>query len=149
MRRYDLTPLFRSAIGFDQFDRLFDAGRSSQAGGFPPYNILKHGEDEYRIVMAVAGFSEADLELTVADQTLVISGKQAQEEDESATYLHRGIAGRAFERRFALAENVNVVSAKLENGLLNVDLKREVPEHLKPRKIEIASAPQVESREAA
>jgi molecular chaperone IbpA len=148
MRRYDLTPLFRSAIGFDQFDRLFDAGRASQAGGFPPYNILKR-DDDYRIVMAVAGFSEEDLELTVVDNTLVIAGKQAQE-DETATYLHRGIAGRAFERRFALAENVNVTSAKLENGLLSVDLKREVPEHLKPRKIEISGAtPQVESREAA
>lgn len=150
MRRYDLSPLLRSSVGFDHFDRLFDtiSRADTNANGYPPYNIEKSGEDGYRITMAVAGFSEADLNINLTDNTLTIKGEQASV-DENVTYLHRGIAGRAFERRFQLAEDIRVVSAALENGLLHVDLVREVPEHKKPRQIEITSAadstPQVEA----
>jgi molecular chaperone IbpA len=144
MRAQILTPLLRSTIGFDRFDRLLDAAaRASEADrSYPPYNIEKTGEDDYRITMAVAGFAFADLDVTQAENVLVIRGKGAANGDGNATtgansFLHRGIARRAFERRFELADTIKVVGANLELGLLHVDLVREIPEHRKPRKIEI------------
>ena len=151
MRTFDLTPLLRSTVGFDQFDRLFNAvGRLDEGSlNYPPYNIEKSGEDAYRITMAVAGFGESDLDLTVSDNTLTVKGAQ-QPEKEDVKYLHRGIAGRAFERRFELADTIKVTGARLENGLLHIDLVREVPEHKKPRKIEIGAAqPALEQKQAA
>jgi len=141
MRTYDLSPLFRSTVGFDRMSRFLDAALNADesAVGYPPYNIEKTGEDTYRIVMAVAGFGEDDLEIVSNENTLVIKGR-ARTDDEEVTYLHRGIAGRAFERRFQLADYVNVQGAELRNGLLFVELKREVPEALKPRTIAINAA---------
>ncbi len=138
MRTYDLTPLLRSTIGFDRFNRLLEAGTKldENALAYPPYNIEKTGEDDYRITMAVAGFSADDIDVTAKENTLVISGK-ALPEREGTTYLHRGVAGRAFERRYELADTIKVVGASLENGLLHVDLVREIPEALKPRRIAI------------
>ena len=137
MRRYDLAPLLRSSVGFDRFDQLFDAARQSDGGTnpYPPYNIEKKGDD-YRITMAVAGFTEADIEITVKENTLIVEGR-ALAEPEGVEYLHHGIAGRGFERRFQLAENVQVTGARLENGLLHVDLQHQTPEHMKPRRIEL------------
>jgi molecular chaperone IbpA len=154
MRTIDFTPVFRSSVGFDRMARLMDhalraTDASNAAPAYPPYNIEKLSEDDYRITMAVAGFSEADLELTVENGTLVITGKQERAEDEK-TYLHRGIATRAFERRFDLADHIKVVGADIENGLLHVTLVREVPEAMKPRTIEIArKTPALESSKAA
>lgn len=141
MRAFDLSPLFRSTVGFDHLSRMLDAAQrlDDTAFSYPPYNIEKLGEDDYRITMAVAGFAETDLDLTVQDHTLVISGK-AHRDDEQKTYLHRGIAGRSFERRFELADFIRVEGASLANGLLHVDLKREVPERMKPRTIKIEAA---------
>ncbi len=141
MRHFDLTPLYRSTVGFDRFNRVFDAiGRvDTPAQTYPPYNIEKSGEDAYRITMAVAGFREADIDVTVTDSTLVITGKQTVDQD-GVEYLHRGIAGRPFERRFELADGIKVVGGRLENGLLHVDLVREVPAHKRPRQIKIEAA---------
>ena len=140
MRRYDLAPLLHSSVGFDRFDQLFDAARQSNLTNrpYPPYNIEKL-EDSYRISLAVAGFSEADVEVTVKENALVVEGKPLAERDGVA-YLHHGIAGRGFERRFQLADNVQVTGASLENGLLHIDLERHTPEHLKPRRIDIEKA---------
>lgn len=142
MRAFDLSPLLRSTVGFDHLSRMLDAAQrlDDTAFSYPPYNIEKLSEDDYRITMAVAGFAESDLDITVHDHTLTISGK-ARHEDESAKYLHRGIAGRSFERRFELAEFIRVEGANLTNGLLHVTLKREVPEQKKPRTIAIETAP--------
>jgi len=151
MATYDLSPLFRSTIGFDRLGRLLEASRTADPVAYPPYNIEKLGDNAYRITMAVAGFGEGDLDITAQDNTLTIRGK-AQPEPQGAQYLYRGIAGRAFERRFQLAEHVEVVSARLENGLLHVELARRVPEALKPRKIEIgagAQHPTIEQKQAA
>lgn len=150
---YDLTPLFRSSIGFDRMSRLMDAASrlDAKAPGYPPYNIEKTGDDAYRITMAVAGFAEDDLDVTVKESSLVISGKAAPEAETSA-YLHRGIGRRAFERRFELADHIRIGGASLVNGLLHVELVREVPEAMKPRTITIErkSAPKaVEGRKAA
>ncbi len=139
MRSYDLSPLFRSTVGFDRMNRLFDTAVNTEVPSYPPYNIEKLGEDEYRVTMAVAGFGTDDLEITQKDNALFIKG-DAKGNGADTKYLHRGIATRAFERKFALAEHVNVAGASLENGILVVDLKREVPEALKPRKIAIAGA---------
>jgi molecular chaperone IbpA len=137
---YDFTPLFRTAIGFDRMARLMSTAQEvAAAPTYPPYNIAKTGDDSYRLTMAVAGFSQDDLELTVKDNALVIAGKVAADAD--GELLHRGIAGRAFERRFALADHIVVEGADLRHGLLHVSLKRVVPEALKPRRIEIGSAP--------
>jgi molecular chaperone IbpA len=135
---FDLSPLFHTAIGFDRIHQLLEAALSTDqsALSYPPYNIERTGDDAYRIVMAVAGFSEDDLDVTVKENQLVISGKLKEEGDQSR-YLHRGIAGRAFERRFQLADYIRVEGARLVNGLLQIDLVREVPEALKPRKIKI------------
>lgn len=138
MTTYDLSPLYRTAIGFDRLaDMLTNASRVD-GNGYPPYNIEARGEDQYRISMAVAGFSESDLEIVTEQNTLTVSGaRSADEEEEDREFLYRGIATRSFERRFQLADHVRVVSAKLENGLLHIELKRELPEQMKPRKIEI------------
>jgi molecular chaperone IbpA len=152
MRTYDLSPLFRSSIGFDRLSRLIEASQATEAVAYPPYNIEKLGENAYRITMAVAGFGEGDIDIVVQDNALTVRGK-AQAEPETAQFLHRGIAGRAFERLFQLADHVEVEGARLENGLLHVELVRRIPEQLKPRKIEIASgkpsAPTIEHRQAA
>jgi len=142
MRPFDLSPLLRSTVGFDHLSRMLDAAQrvDDSAFSYPPYNIEKLSEDDYRITMAVAGFAESDLEITVHDRTLIITGK-AKREEETAQYLHRGIAGRSFERRFELADHIRVEGADLANGLLHVTLKREVPEQMKPRTIRIEAAP--------
>ncbi len=140
MRTFDLTPLFRSTVGFDRLAALLDtAGRlDDQSFSYPPYNIEKLSDDEYRITMAVAGFAEKDLEITAKDRSLVVTGKGTQE--SGIQYLHRGVAGRSFERRFELADYIQVKGANLVNGLLHIDLVRVVPEALKPRTIAIGNA---------
>ena len=149
MRSFDLTPLFRSTVGFDRLSDMLDAaGRAEEQNGYPPYNIEKLSEDGYRITMAVAGFAEGELELVQKGGLLSIAGK-AKPEPEGKTYLHRGIARRAFERRFELADHIVVKGAKLENGLLHVELAREVPEALKPRKISIDAAAEAGLKYAA
>ncbi len=142
MRTHDLTPLLRATVGFDRMFNMLDAATRLDEGAlsYPPYNIEKTGEDAYRIVMAVAGFGEADLDVTVKENSLVISGKKDKAEDAKAKYLHRGIAARAFERRFDLADHIRVTGARLENGLLHVELVHEVPEAMKPRSIAIDAA---------
>jgi molecular chaperone IbpA len=152
MRAFDLSPLLRSGVGFDRFDRLFDmALRFDEAGGgYPPYNIEKTGEDSYRITMAVAGFTEDDLAVTVDRNTLTVSGRGKEEKGDAAVqYLHRGIARRAFERRFELADSIEVTGAALENGLLHIELRRIVPEALKPRQIKINAAVEATPDKAA
>lgn len=141
MDRFDFSPLFRSTIGFDRLARLIDTATrvDNAALSYPPYNIEKTGEDAYRLTMAVAGFARNELDITVHENTLIVTGK-AQGEDENGRYLHRGIARRAFERRFSLADHLKVTGASLDNGLLHVDLVREVPEAMKPRTIQIAGA---------
>ena len=152
MRTYDLTPLFRSTIGFDRWSNLFDAALRGETNGvsYPPYDIEKLGEDAYRITTAVAGFGEDDLDVAVHDNLLVVSGKSAEDRGNGKSYLYRGIAARAFERRFSLADHVQVNSASLANGVLTIDLVREVPESLKPRRIAIgAGEPAIEGAKAA
>jgi molecular chaperone IbpA len=139
MTSYDFAPLFRTAIGFDRLARLMDtAASSAEASGYPPYNIEKLGDESYRLTMAVAGFKPEELDLTVKDNTLLISGRPAAETQEHEV-LYRGIAGRAFERRFVLADHIVVEGAEMNNGLLHVGLKRVVPEALKPRRIEVST----------
>jgi len=141
MRAYDFSPLYRSAIGFDRLAGLLDSASrlDAQAPSYPPFNVERLDENDTRVTMAVAGFTEDELEIEVKDQALTISGKKV-DADEDRTYLHRGIATRSFERRFQLADHVQVTSAKLENGLLHVDTRREIPEALKPRTISIQSS---------
>ena len=154
MDRFDFSPLFRSTIGFDRLTRLVDAATrvDSASLAYPPYNIEKTGEDAYRLTMAVAGFSPAELDITVQENTLLVTGK-AQKEDDNGGYLHRGIARRAFERRFNLADHMKVTSANIDNGMLHVDLVHEVPEAAKPRTIKIGMSveprPQVTEQKAA
>jgi molecular chaperone IbpA len=141
--RLDFSPLFRSTVGYDRlFDMLDSAADASQ--GYPPYNIERSDDTHYRITLAVAGFGEKDLTVEVRDGVLTVSGKR--EEDAAPKFLHHGIAGRAFERRFQLAEHVEVRAAKLENGLLHVELERVVPEEKKPRRIAI-NAPELKTIE--
>lgn len=145
MRAFDLSPLLRSSIGFDRVNQLFElANRMDDAAtSYPPYNIEKRGEDAYRITMAVAGFSQDELDVTVKENSLIVTGKAAEQptvEGEQVSYLHRGIARRAFERRFELADTVKVVGADLKDGLLHIALKREIPEAKKPRQIQIGTA---------
>ena len=141
MTAYDFAPLFRTAIGFDRLARLMDTATSAaEAPGYPPYNIEKTGDDSYRLTMAVAGFSPEDIEMVVKDNTLVVSGR-VNDEGQKGEVLYRGIAGRAFERRFVLADHIVVDGADLQNGLLHVGLKRVVPEALKPRRSLSATAP--------
>ena len=141
MRTFDLTPLYRSTVGFDRLASILDqvSTAAESQNTYPPYNIEKTGENAYRITLAVAGFSDDELTIEAKEGQLVVTGRKAEAEDK-ATVLHRGIATRAFERRFQLADHVRAVDAVTENGLLHVDLVREVPEALKPRKIEISRA---------
>lgn len=140
MTSVDFAPLFRSAIGFDRLARLVDTAASAQdVQSYPPYNIEKTGDDTYRLTMAVAGFRPDDLDLTVKDNTLIVSGRVGHDAPKTEM-LYRGIAGRAFERRFVLADHIVVEGADVQHGLLHVGLKRIVPEALKPRKIVIGNA---------
>ena len=139
MTRFDFSPLFRSTVGFDRMMNLLEASARSGEDGYPPYNIEKMGENDYRITMAVAGFGENDLVIEVKDSTVTVSGSTSGEGDQERAYLYRGIAGRSFKRAFQLADHVHVSGANLENGLLHVDLVREVPEALKPRTIKIST----------
>jgi molecular chaperone IbpA len=139
MRTIDFSPLFRHSVGFDRMQRLLDAAsQTEQNSAYPPYNIEQLGENGYQVTLAVAGFAEGDIDITLTDRTLVVSGKMSDGEGER-NFLYRGIAGRAFERRFELADHIHVKGASLENGLLHVALERVVPESEKPRKIEIAA----------
>jgi molecular chaperone IbpA len=135
--RYDFSPLFRSSVGFDRLAQLMDSARD-EAPSYPPYNIERTGEDQYRITMAVAGFAESDIEITAQENGLSVTGKQPKDEAPKSL-LYRGIAGRPFQRRFELAEYIRVTGASLENGLLHIELVREVPEAVKPRSIKIGS----------
>ena len=140
MRNYDLSPLFRSSVGFDRWSDLFDTalrGDASAQTTYPPYNIEKTGEDAYRITMAVAGFGEADIDVTQQENLLVVEGKQAADKVDGSHYLYRGIANRAFQRRFSLADHVTVRDARLVNGVLEISLVREVPEAKRPRKVAV------------
>jgi molecular chaperone IbpA len=151
MRTFDLSPLYRSTIGFDRLFSMLDAFESTP--GYPPYNIERTGENEYRISVAVAGFAENELSIEAKEDTLTIKGAKQQKDEPAGEMLYQGIAARAFERVFQLAEHVHVKSATLENGLLHVHLVREVPEAKKPRQIPIgtgkAAKPQVIDSKAA
>lgn len=150
MNTLDFAPLFRSAIGFDRMARLAETARAAAEGSsYPPYNIEKTGEDSYVLTMAVAGFGPDDIDVVAHENTLTVSGKAPQAQAENGRVLYRGIAGRAFERRFVLADHIVVEGADLQHGLLHVALRREVPEALKPRRIAIqAGAPKVIQNEA-
>ncbi|WP_299848618.1 Hsp20 family protein [uncultured Roseovarius sp.] len=145
MRNFDLAPLYRATVGFDQIADMMDRVLSSEISQptYPPYNIEKTADDTYRISIAVAGFSDADLSVEVKEGSLIVSARKS-DEDDSKTYLHRGIATRAFERKFQLADHVRVNGAAHADGMLHIDLVREVPEALKPRRIEIASRAAIE-----
>ncbi len=145
MRRFDLAPLYRATVGFDQIADMMDRiiTDTASAPSYPPYNIEKTADDAWRISIAVAGFAENDLSVEVRENALIVSAKKAEDED-NRSYLHRGIANRAFERRFGLADHVRVSGASHVNGMLNIDLVREVPEALKPRQIEIAKGDTVD-----
>jgi molecular chaperone IbpA len=136
---FDFTPLYRSTIGFDRLAQLLDDVAGVEAPAYPPYNIERVGEDEYRITMAVAGFAPADVSIEVKQNALTVTGKKA-ENGEKGEFLHQGIAARAFERRFQLADFVQVTGAEMADGLLHVSLKREIPEAMKPRTIAIKGA---------
>jgi len=139
MTTVDFSPLFRSVIGFDRLADALEMASRSEGGGYPPYNIEIEDENKYRITMAVAGFTEGDLNLEARENILTVSGKRPEDEKEHR-YLYRGIANRSFERKFQLADYVRVVDARLSNGLLHIHLVREVPEAMKPRKIEVRGA---------
>lgn len=138
---FDFAPFYRATVGFDRvFDLLDSVASQTNGSGYPPYNIEKSGEDTYRIVMAVAGFAEAELNVTQKEGELLVSGQSAPNSDAGREYLYRGIAARDFERRFQLADHVKVVGARLANGLLTIELKREIPEEKKARAIRIESS---------
>ena len=142
MRTFDLSPLYRSTVGFDRMFGLLDslAGADAAAQTYPPYNIERTGENAYRITMAIAGFGEGDLTLEAKENTLTVKGeKKTETEEKESEFLYRGIASRAFERRFQLADHVEVKGATLEHGLLHIDLVREIPEAMKPRTIAIGN----------
>ncbi|HMN37502.1 MAG TPA: Hsp20 family protein [Hyphomicrobium sp.] len=135
MRHTDFTPFYRSAIGFDRLFQMLDSGFDSDSG-YPPYNIERTAENSYRITMAVAGFTPEELNVEAKESTLTVTGEK-KPDDKERTFLHRGIAARNFERRFQLADYVEVTAASFENGLLNIDLERKIPERMKPRQIAI------------
>jgi molecular chaperone IbpA len=154
MRTFDLSPLYRSTVGFDRLFSLLDnvSGVDGTTPGYPPYNIERTDENAYRVTVAVAGFTESDLSIEVKENTLTIRGeKQVKDGEKAGEVLYQGIAARAFERRFQLADHVEVRGASLENGLLHVDLKREIPEAMKPRQIPIGggSAKVIDAKKAA
>ncbi len=147
MRGFDFAPLYRATVGFDQIADLMDRVLTNEVSqpSYPPYNIEKLGDDAWRISIAVAGFSEDELNVEVRENSLIVTAKKT-EEDADRTFLHRGIATRAFERRFHLADHVRVIGATHVDGMLNIDLRREVPEALKPRKIEITKGETIEAK---
>lgn len=147
MRTFDLSPLYRATVGFDQIADLMDRVLTNDvaAPNYPPYNIEKLGDDAWRISVAVAGFSDAELNIEVRENALIVAAKKAEDETPRR-YLHRGIATRAFERRFHLADHVRVTGATHADGMLHIDLVREVPDALRPRRIEIAKAPASETQ---
>jgi molecular chaperone IbpA len=134
---FDLSPLYRSTVGFDRLAQMLDDVASFEAPAYPPYNIERLGENEYRITMAVAGFGPADVNIEVKQNTLTVTGKKGDKPEAQTEFLHRGIATRAFERRFQLADFVEVNGAEMADGLLHIDLKREIPEAMKPRTIQV------------
>jgi len=140
MRTFDFAPLYRSSVGFDQIANMMDRVLTNDGAtpSYPPYNIEKLEDDAYRISIAVAGFSDSDLSVEVREKALIVSARKA-DEDDAKTFLHRGIATRAFERRFHLADHVQVIGAAHANGMLHIELERQVPEALKPRQIQISS----------
>jgi molecular chaperone IbpA len=141
MRTFDLSPLYRSTVGFDRLFILLDGVSNGEAQPYPPYNIERTGENAYRVTLAVAGFGEADLDIQAKENVLTVKGEKKESKEESERdVLYRGIASRAFERRFQLAEHVEVTGASLDNGLLHIDLVREIPETMKPRKISIGGS---------
>lgn len=141
MTTFDFAPLFRTSVGYDRLASLMNASmRGENGNSYPPYNIEKTGEDQYRITMAVAGFDESELEIVTEHSKLLVTGnKNEEEQGEESAFLYRGIATRSFERRFNLADHVKVSGARLDNGLLHIELEREIPEAMKPRKIEIGT----------
>ncbi|HQF29883.1 MAG TPA: Hsp20 family protein [Hyphomicrobiales bacterium] len=151
MRQFDFSPLYRSTVGFDRLFNMLDSMGAPDAGqSYPPYNIERTGENAYRITMAVAGFGEGDLVIDVKESTLTVRGEKREDKPAGSEMLYQGIAARAFERRFQLATHVEVKGASLENGLLHIDLVREIPEAMKPRQIAITRtgekvAPQIEA----
>ncbi|MFL5260494.1 MAG: Hsp20 family protein [Hyphomicrobiales bacterium] len=156
MHMFDLSPLYRSTVGFDRLAQLLDDVASFEAPTYPPYNIERIGEDEYRVTMAVAGFTPEDISIEVKQNVLTVTGKKQEKQESKGEFLHQGIAQRAFERRFQLADFVQVEGAELANGLLHVSLRREIPEAMKPRTIAIkstngsnGSTKTIESRKAA
>lgn len=136
MRSYDLTPLYRSSVGFDRVFDLLDNMGKAETAGYPPYNIERLDENDYRITLAVAGFADDEIDIEIKENALTVKGVR-KDADDSRQFLHQGIAGRSFERRFQLAEHVEVAGASLVNGLLDIDLRRVIPEAMKPRKIAI------------
>ena len=153
MRHVDFSPLYRSTVGFDRLFTMLDSlGQPESGQTYPPYNIERTGEDAYRISMAVAGFSDSELSIEAHRNVLSVKGEKTEEKVEGNEFLHRGIASRAFERRFQLADHVEVSGAELRNGLLHIDLKRNIPEEMKPRRIAIAAtqaeAKQIEAQAA-
>jgi molecular chaperone IbpA len=150
MRTFDLSPLYRSTVGFDRLFNLLDSVNGGEAQPYPPYNIERTGENAYRVTLAVAGFGETDLDIQAKENVLTVKGEKREEKQETREVLYRGIAARAFERRFQLADHVEVTGAALENGLLHIDLVREIPEAMKPRKIQIgnSNARQIDAKAA-
>jgi molecular chaperone IbpA len=148
MRSFYFSPLFRNAVGFDTLSRLMDA-TNDESTGYPPYNIENLDENHYRVAVAVAGFGENDIEVTVKDNALTISGKADESEEADPSFLYRGITTRQFERRFQLADHIEVRDARLANGMLTVDLEQKIPESLKPRRIQVNSVQALEGRKAA
>ncbi len=145
---FDFAPLYRSGVGFDRLARMLDEASSFEVPTYPPYNIERVSEDEYRITMALAGFTADDIALEVKGQALTVTGKKVEKADAKAEYLHQGIAARNFERRFQLADHVEVTGADLSHGLLHIALKRSIPEALKPRTIAIRSGAEQKTIEA-
>ena len=142
MRAFDLSPLFSTTVGFDRMARMLEQMPSETAPTYPPYNIQKMGENAYRVTLAVAGFGEDEIAIEVKENLLTVAGKLAKENGANESYLHRGIAARAFERRFNLADHIQVTGAALDKGMLHIDLVRELPEALKSRKIAIETGDQ-------
>jgi molecular chaperone IbpA len=148
MRQFDLAPLYRSTVGFDRLAKLLDSVGGLDADGYPPYNIERLGDNEYRITMAVAGFGTDEFKVEVKEQALIVSGEK-KPDDKQRVFLHRGIAARSFERRFQLADHVEVKGAEFKDGLLHIDLVRNLPERMKPRTITIVSEGDGKQIEAA
>ncbi|MBO6718652.1 MAG: Hsp20 family protein [Rhizobiaceae bacterium] len=148
MRHVDFSPLYRSTVGFDRLFSMLDTlGQPDNGQTYPPYNIERTGEDAYRISMAVAGFGESDISIEAHRNVLTVKGEKTEESSEDKDFLYRGIAARAFERRFQLADFVEVKGAELKNGLLHIELKRNIPDEMKPRKIEIAAGDSKKARQ--